>query len=100
MSGNEMLQEELISNDLLTISSIRNFPSRVNLFVSSLSNAGFYFTGRADEVRCYACGVTYKNWTSRDNPVEIHKMLSPSCSHVIVTNVWNAWLKQHSKLNR
>ena len=89
ISGNEMPQDELMSNDLLRISSFRNFPSCVNLFASSLSKAGFYFTGRADEVRCYACGVTYKNWTSRDNPVEIHKMLSPSCSHVIDLNCSN-----------
>jgi len=89
MSSNEMPQDELMSNDLLRISSYRNFPSHVNLFASSLSNAGFYFTGSTDEVRCYACGVSYKNWTSRDNPVEIHRMLSPSCSHVIGLNCSN-----------
>jgi hypothetical protein len=35
------------------------------------------------EVRCYACGITHRKWTSRDDPIAIHRRLSPSCSHVI-----------------
>ena len=81
-SGSSMSLSESMSNNLLRISSYSNFPRHVNIFTSSLSKAGFYYTGNLDEVRCYACGITHKKWKPGDNPIEIHRRLSPSCSHV------------------
>ena len=82
-SGNTMTLEESMSNNLLRIHSFNNFPREVNIFTSFLARAGFYYTGVSDEVRCYACGITHRKWTSRDDPIAIHRRLSPSCSHVI-----------------
>ena len=72
-----------MSNNLLRIHSVNNFPREVNIFTSFLARAGFYYTGVSDEVRCYACGITHRKRTSRDYPIAIHRSLSPSCSHVI-----------------
>ena len=38
-----------------------------------LAQAGFYFTGEADRVRCFSCQQTVENWHSGDRPVERHK---------------------------
>ncbi|XP_052096870.1 baculoviral IAP repeat-containing protein 3-like isoform X2 [Mytilus californianus] len=81
-SGSTMSMDESMSNHLLRLSSYSNFPRHVNVFVSALSKAGFYYTGSTDIVRCYACGITHQNWTRGDNPEEIHCRLSPSCTHL------------------
>ncbi|XP_068181619.1 E3 ubiquitin-protein ligase XIAP isoform X2 [Antennarius striatus] len=44
-----------------------------------LARAGFYFTGHADQVRCFCCKKTVENWCRGDAPVERHKEVSPSC---------------------
>ena len=72
-----------MSNNLLRIHSFNNFLRQVNSFTSFLARAGYYYTGVSDEVRCYACGITHIKWTSRDDPIAIHRNFSPSCSHVI-----------------
>lgn len=44
-----------------------------------LSEAGFYYTGEDDGVKCYACGVSLKNWEMSDNAWDEHKRWSPNC---------------------
>ncbi|VDI35380.1 baculoviral IAP repeat-containing protein 7/8, partial [Mytilus galloprovincialis] len=74
--------DESMSNGLLRLHSFNNFPRTVDIFVSNLSKAGFYFTGNDDNVQCYACGITYRNWKRGDIPLEIHRRLSPLCPHI------------------
>lgn len=38
-----------------------------------LARAGFYFTGHADQVRCFSCQKTVENWCRGDTPAERHK---------------------------
>jgi hypothetical protein len=64
-----------MSNNLLRIHSFNNFSRQVNIFTSFLAREGFYYIGVSDEVRCYACGITHRKWTSRDDPIEIHRSL-------------------------
>lgn len=45
----------------------------------SLAEAGFYYTGEADEVRCYACRQTFASWKPGDVPLDVHRRLCPSC---------------------
>ena len=47
-----------------------------------LARAGFYYTGQSSETKCFSCGITYKDWTSGDDPMTIHRTLSPSCDIV------------------
>uniref|UniRef100_A0A3Q4B4A0 E3 ubiquitin-protein ligase XIAP n=1 Tax=Mola mola TaxID=94237 RepID=A0A3Q4B4A0_MOLML len=44
-----------------------------------LAQAGFYFIGPPDRVRCFSCQKTVENWHTGDTPVERHKEVSPSC---------------------
>lgn len=37
-----------------------------------LAQAGFYFTGPADRVRCFSCQKTVENWHTGDRPVQRH----------------------------
>ncbi|XP_076084113.1 baculoviral IAP repeat-containing protein 3-like isoform X3 [Mytilus galloprovincialis] len=99
-SGSTMSMDESMSNHLLRLSSYSNFPRHVNVFVSVLSKAGFYYTGSTDTVRCYACGITHQNWTRNDNPLAIHCRLSPSCTHLQNSRLFGgSGLAEHQHTN-
>lgn len=59
--------------------SYSTFPQDVEVFPSHLADAGFYYEGNGDEVVCFSCGVKYKGWKKGDNPMNVHRMLSPHC---------------------
>lgn len=58
--------------------SFRNAPS-VKPFISRLVNAGFFHSGRDDEVICAFCRLRISNWTQDDDPREVHQHFSPCC---------------------
>ena len=64
---------------LATLSAL---PPSVPVSRIRLADAGFYFRGHGDEVTCYSCRVRHAGWTSGDNPMEVHRRLSPHCEHV------------------
>ena len=65
---------------LATLSAL---PPSVPVSRIKLADAGFYFRGQNDEVTCYSCNLRHSGWTREDNPMEIHRQLSPQCEHVI-----------------
>lgn len=44
-----------------------------------LSEAGFYWNGKNDEVICFHCGVGLKNWEESDDPWEQHAYWGKNC---------------------
>ncbi|XP_071143599.1 baculoviral IAP repeat-containing protein 7-like [Mytilus edulis] len=68
-----------MSNELLRVSSYSNFPRDISINLIKMAKTGFYYIdGR--KTKCFSCGITYDKWKSDDDPVVIHKMLSPSCA--------------------
>lgn len=66
----------------------RDKPSRVRTFSQNscrdldptrFAAAGFFYTGPGDLVRCFWCGVGFKDWTPHDNPWYQHIKLSRDC---------------------
>ena len=51
----------------------------------ALSKAGFNYTGNADKVTCFACGVHLSSWDPTDEPWAEHEKWSPSCIYVKMT---------------
>jgi hypothetical protein len=47
-----------------------------------LARVGFYYTGQSSATKCFSCGIIYKDWTSGDDPMTVHRRLSPSCDIV------------------
>ena len=47
-----------------------------------LAAAGFYHSGPDNQVTCYSCGMTYSNWRRTDDPMDVHKRLSPTCRFI------------------
>lgn len=47
--------------------------------VPSLVEAGFFYTGRGDQVQCFSCGVTINDWEEDDDPWVQHAVWQPDC---------------------
>lgn len=47
-----------------------------------LAEAGFYYEGRADQVRCFHCDGGLKHWDPHDDPWTEHARWFPNCSFV------------------
>ncbi|XP_043927008.1 baculoviral IAP repeat-containing protein 2-like isoform X2 [Protopterus annectens] len=69
-----------LSCKLYRFSTFAKFPSSVAVSERSLADAGFYYTGVNDRVKCFSCGLMLDNWKSGDIPIEKHKCFYPSCS--------------------
>ena len=61
-------------------SSFQYWPIPRDISGSDLSQAGWFYTGKDDITRCFACGCQYEDWKKGDDPLEIHKKLSKNCS--------------------
>ena len=44
-----------------------------------LAEAGFYYLGNGDRVRCFCCGVTLRNWEQFDNAWAEHEKYAHNC---------------------
>ncbi|XP_052097142.1 baculoviral IAP repeat-containing protein 7-A-like isoform X3 [Mytilus californianus] len=80
-SGTTVSHGESMSNELLRVSSYSTFPREISINLIKMAKTGFYYIdGR--KTKCFSCGVTYDKWKTGDDPVVIHRMLSPSCALV------------------
>uniref|UniRef100_A0A8D0CC13 E3 ubiquitin-protein ligase XIAP n=1 Tax=Salvator merianae TaxID=96440 RepID=A0A8D0CC13_SALMN len=59
-----------------------NFPSHCPVSSSALSQAGFFYTGDKDKVKCFSCHATVEGWQEGDSAVEKHKTASPGCRFI------------------
>lgn len=70
------------SDNLLRLASFASFPKSCPLYFSSLSSAGFAYTGKDDIVSCSACGLQIGNWNGKEIPLLVHRQNSPSCAMI------------------
>lgn len=64
---------------LSTFNSVQ-WPDKVSIKVSDLVEAGLYYVGRGDSVRCFHCHVILASWVNGDLPIEEHLKHSPDCN--------------------
>ncbi|VDI16851.1 Hypothetical predicted protein [Mytilus galloprovincialis] len=81
-NGQIQRANDSMSIEMLRIYSLRNFPRKINISMIRLARAGFYSTGNSTETICFRCGVIYRDWISGDDPMHIHRHLSPTCDLV------------------
>ncbi|KAL8575258.1 hypothetical protein ACOMHN_001804 [Nucella lapillus] len=65
------------------LATLSVLPPIVDVSRIKLADAGFYSRGERDEVICYSCGVRYSGWGPREDPMTVHRRLSPQCQHVL-----------------
>lgn len=47
--------------------------------------AGWWYTNIADRVMCIHCDTMFHNWNETDRPYEIHRLKSPRCFYIRMT---------------
>ena len=62
--------------------SFKDFPDSAPVMPLTLAKEGFYYAGQGVQVRCYFCGIVYRNWKRNENIREIHQTLSKHCKIV------------------
>ncbi|XP_053389087.1 inhibitor of apoptosis protein-like [Mercenaria mercenaria] len=63
--------------------SYKQWPKRQIADPQMLANAGFYYTGRGDIIRCYKCRFEIRNLNDGLDPWEEHARLYPYCDHLV-----------------
>lgn len=58
--------------------------NRIKQTPRSLADAGFFYTGYSDRVRCFHCGGGLWNWQDDDDPWVEHARWFPNCAYVML----------------
>lgn len=67
------------------LESFATWPPGLAQSKESLATAGFFYTGKGDNVICHHCGAGWKEWKPTDTPWKLHAMWNPKCHFVITT---------------
>lgn len=67
------------------LSSFDKWPKSLSYLEKYLAESGLFYTGRSDEVKCFSCGVSMKNWNENEQPAEHHVLWQPKCDFLIMT---------------
>nr|WAS29203.1 inhibitor of apoptosis protein 1 [Eriocheir hepuensis] len=76
-------RKDFLSQESREMSFIR-WPDQVKQTPKELAEAGFFYCGLSDHVRCYHCGNGLRNWEKEDDPWEEHARWYPECVYVHV----------------
>lgn len=81
----------LPASDVVTeqgrLNTFQNWPHSAAVDPASLAQAGFFYLGQADRVRCAFCGGTLKNWRHGDDPWQEHLSHFAQCLFIQGHNV-------------
>ncbi|XP_046335026.1 E3 ubiquitin-protein ligase XIAP-like [Haliotis rufescens] len=69
------------------LSSFETWPTQMNQTAEEMADAGFVYTGGADGVYCFQCGVRLRRWGSPDDPWVEHHKWSPNCDYLRLTGL-------------
>lgn len=56
-----------------------NWPKQLVQKPGDMAKAGFYYTGKGDNVRCFFCNIGLHMWEIFDNVLSEHRTKSPNC---------------------
>lgn len=62
--------------------SFEDWPRNMKQKPQQLAEAGFFYTGVGDRVRCFSCGGGLKDWDDNDEPWEQHALWLGQCRFV------------------
>ncbi|KAK7492038.1 hypothetical protein BaRGS_00016702 [Batillaria attramentaria] len=69
--------------------SFAGWPRNSGLSPTVLAEAGFYYLGSGDSVRCWYCGIILRNWRQSDDPWVTHVLFRFSCDFVLAVRGQN-----------
>ncbi|EDW80089.1 uncharacterized protein Dwil_GK23971 [Drosophila willistoni] len=64
------------------VRTFNDWPRHMKQKPQQLAEAGFFYTGVGDRVRCFSCGGGLKDWDENDEPWEQHALWLKDCRFV------------------
>ncbi|KAJ8026829.1 E3 ubiquitin-protein ligase XIAP [Holothuria leucospilota] len=58
------------------------WPGGISTSTSQLAEAGFFYEGDSDAVRCFSCNGQVSQWEGRTTPIDEHRKLFSNCEFV------------------
>lgn len=62
--------------------SFDSWPKTLKQKPKQLSDAGFFYTGRGDSVKCFSCNGGLRDWEENDDPWEQHALWFSKCEYL------------------
>lgn len=86
--------------EAMRLRSYADWPANSRRDPAVLAAAGFYYTGEADAVRCFVCGIEIYHWQSIDCGVEMaHRNRSSECPFIRNVPCGNVVSGEHGTLS-
>ncbi|XP_034970914.1 baculoviral IAP repeat-containing protein 2 isoform X3 [Zootoca vivipara] len=67
---------------VMRLSTFKSWPAAVPVQPPRLADAGFYYVGRNDDVKCFCCDGGLRCWESGDDPWVEHAKWFPRCEYL------------------
>nr|XP_040224645.1 death-associated inhibitor of apoptosis 1 [Anopheles coluzzii] len=64
------------------LKSYEDWPTSLKQKPQQLSDAGFFYTGMSDRVKCFSCGGGLKDWEQEDDPWQQHAIWYSNCHYL------------------
>lgn len=64
------------------LDSFKEWPRAMPQRPENLAEAGFFYTGLSDKTKCFYCNIGLKDWTTEDDPWDIHAISKSTCTYV------------------
>ncbi len=64
------------------LATYKKWPVQMHPTMYDLTEAGLYYTGEGDIVKCCACGIVISQWWRTDNAWAEHYKWSPDCLYL------------------
>lgn len=68
------------------LKTFEDWPTQMSQKPGELAEAGFYYTGKGDQVICFHCGLGLKDWRSGDDVWEQHALFYAKCEFYQLKN--------------
>ncbi|XP_056015982.1 baculoviral IAP repeat-containing protein 7-like [Ostrea edulis] len=75
------------------LASFHTAPDILLNLLPNIAEAGFFYKGMDDHVRCFHCTLSLKHWEPGDDPWIEHAYWSPHCAYVLC-NKSVKWVRQ------
>ncbi|XP_053564847.1 baculoviral IAP repeat-containing protein 7 isoform X2 [Bombina bombina] len=80
--GSQAVYPELESEQQ-RLDTYRNWPRYAEVSPEQLAQAGFFYTGHTDNVKCFHCDGGLRNWERGDDPWREHARWFPECEFLV-----------------
>ena len=80
------------------LNTFKKWPNWATVRPTVLARAGFYFTGKEDQVACFCCSGRLKYWAAGDSPLTEHRRFFPQCRFVTGQDSTNVPLGEASEV--